>query len=64
MFLDEIMELLRTLIPKYNNILLLGNFNMHIEDTSNADNIIFMRQWKLWASFNMLNHPHIDRETS
>ena len=41
MFLDEIMELLMTLIPKYNNILLLGDFNMHIEDISNADNIIF-----------------------
>ena len=41
MFLDEIMELLMTLIPKYNNILLLGDFNMHIEDVSNADNIIF-----------------------
>ena len=29
-----------TLISKYN-IFLLGNFNMHIEDISNADNIIF-----------------------
>ena len=41
MFLDEIMELLTTLIPKYNNILLLTDFNMHIEDIDNADNIIF-----------------------
>ena len=40
MFLDEIMELLTTLIPKYN-ILLLGDFNMHIEDIGNVDNIIF-----------------------
>ena len=40
MFLDEITELLMTLIPKYN-IMLLGDFNMHIEDISNPDNIIF-----------------------
>ena len=41
MFLDEIMELIMTLIHKYNNILLLGNFNMYIEDISNVGNIIF-----------------------
>ena len=29
------------IIPKYNNILLLGNFNMHTDDISSADNIIF-----------------------
>ena len=41
MFLDEVTELLTALIPKYNKIMLLGNFNMLIEDTSNPDNIIF-----------------------
>ena len=41
MFLDEVTELLLTLIPKYDNIMLIGDFNMHIEDISNADNIIF-----------------------
>ena len=41
MFLDEITEILMTLILKYNNIMLLGDFNMHIEDISNLDNIIF-----------------------
>ena len=41
MFLDEITELLMTLIPKYNNIMLLGDFNMHIVDIYNPDNIIF-----------------------
>ena len=41
MILDEIPELLMTIIPKYDNIMLLGNFNMHIEDISNADSIIF-----------------------
>ena len=42
MFLDEITELLTTLIPKYNNIMLcIYVYNMYIEDTSNLDNIIF-----------------------
>ena len=41
MFLDDITELFMTCIPKYDNIMLLGNFNMHIEDISNADSIIF-----------------------
>ena len=41
MFLDEVTELLMALIPKYNNIMLVDNFNMHIEDTSSPDNIIF-----------------------
>ena len=40
-FLDEITELLMVLIPRYNNMMLLGDFNMHIEDISNLDNIIF-----------------------
>ena len=40
MFLDEITELLMALIPKYN-IRLLGDFNMHLKDISNLDNIIF-----------------------
>ena len=29
MFLDEVTELLMALVPKYNNIMLLGDFNMH-----------------------------------
>ena len=40
MFLDEVTKLLMALIPKYN-IMLLGDFNMYIKDTSNPDNIIF-----------------------
>ena len=47
MFLDEITELPIALIPKYNNIMLLGDFNMHIKDISNLDNIIFIDTMKL-----------------
>ena len=41
MFLDEITELLTALIPKYNNLIIMGHFNMHIDDISNVENLIF-----------------------
>ena len=41
MFLDEITELLTALIPKYNNLIIMGDFNMHIDDITNAENLIF-----------------------
>ena len=41
MFLDEITELLTALIPKYNNLIIMGDFNMHIDDRTNAENLIF-----------------------
>ena len=63
MFLDEIMELLMTLIPKYNNILLLGNFNMHTENISNADNIIFNDTMEVLGLIQHVNHLHIGRAT-
>ena len=63
MFLDEIMELLMTLIPKYN-ILLLGNFNMHIEDISNADNNIFNHTMEALGLIQHVKSPtHIQGNT-
>ena len=41
MFLDEIMELLTALIPKYNNLIIMGDFNIHIDDITNLENLIF-----------------------
>ena len=41
MFLFEITELLTALIPKYNNLIIMGDFNMHIDDITNAENLIF-----------------------
>ena len=64
MFLDEITELLTTLICKYDNIMLLGNFNMQIEDINKAGNIIFNDTTEALGLIHMLNHPHISRETS
>ena len=42
-FLDEITELLTALILKYNNLMITGDFNMHIDDITNAENLIFKR---------------------
>ena len=41
MFLVEITELLIFLIPKYNNVIIIGDFNMHIDDITNPENLIF-----------------------
>ena len=41
MFLDEITELLTSVIPKYNNLIIIGDFNMHIDDITNPENLIF-----------------------
>ena len=41
MFLDEITELLTASTPKYNNLIIMGDFSMHNDDITNAENLIF-----------------------
>ena len=41
-FLDEPTELLTTRLPNLENPIILGDFNMHIEDTSNYNSKIFV----------------------
>ena len=41
MFIDDITELLVNKLPQYQNNIILGDFNIHIEDLTNADAIIF-----------------------
>ena len=41
MFIDEITELLDDMIVKYNNVVILGDLNMHVDDAANADSSIF-----------------------
>ena len=36
-FIDEITELLGNRITKYNNMVILGDLNIHINDLSNTD---------------------------
>ena len=41
-FLDELTELLTTRLPNLENPIILGDFNMHIEDTNNYNSKIFV----------------------
>ena len=41
MFIDEITELLEGMIGKYNNMVILGDLNMHVDDLTNTDSYIF-----------------------
>ena len=41
MFIDDITELLTDKLPQYQNSMLLGDFNVHIEDQTNTDAVVF-----------------------
>ena len=41
MFMDDITELLEGMIGKYNNMVILGDLNIHADDITNADSYIF-----------------------
>ena len=41
MFIDDITDLLADKIGKCNNIVMLGDLNMHVDDLTNADSHIF-----------------------
>ena len=41
MFINDITELLFNKLPQFQNSIILGDFNIHIEDLTNADTIIF-----------------------
>ena len=40
-FLDEVSKLTQLLITNYTNLVLLGHFNIHTQDTKNADSITY-----------------------
>ena len=41
MSIDDITELLTNKLPQYQDSILLGDFNVHIEDQTNADAVVF-----------------------
>ena len=41
MFINEITDLLTDIIPKYSNLILLGDFNISTENASNPDTVTF-----------------------
>ena len=42
MFIDDITEILTDKLPQYQNNILLGDFNDHIEDQTNTDAVVFI----------------------
>ena len=40
MFINDITELPVNKLPQYQNSIILGDFNIHIEDLTNADAVI------------------------
>ena len=41
MFIDDITELLTNKLPQYQNNIILGDFNVHVEDQANTDAVVF-----------------------
>lgn len=41
MFIDEYTEFLTRILPQYNSLVILGDFNIHVNDESDADAMIF-----------------------
>ena len=41
MFIDEITDLLTDTVPKYPNLIILGDFNISTEKVTNPDTVIF-----------------------
>ena len=42
MFLDDFAELLEEVLVNYGNIVCMGDFNMHIDNTDNPDAQVFL----------------------
>ena len=55
-FIDQLMDLLTSLLSKYNNIIILGNINMHMEDPTNLNACILQ---DLIKAFNLSQHVKI-----
>ena len=59
MFIDEITDLLTDTVPKYPNLIILGDFNISTENVTNPDTVIFndtMAALVLWQHIQGLTH--------
>ena len=61
MFLDDLAEFLETTLTTYSNIIVSGDFNLHIDDISNPDAQVFL---DLMTVFGIQNHVHFETHTS
>ena len=64
MFMDDIIELLTNKLPQYQDSILLGDFNIHIEDQTNADAVIFNKTMRaLSLKQHILGPTHVRGNT-
>ena len=61
MFLDGLAEFLETTLTTYSNIVVSGDFNLHIDDISNLDAQVFL---DLMTVFGLQNHVHFKMHIS
>ena len=57
-FLDKVSKLTQLLVTNYTNLVLLGNFNIHNQDTENQDSIIYNDRMEALGL-----QQHIDKPT-
>ena len=57
-FINEITELLANRIAKYNNMVILGDLNIHIDDLTNMTYTYSMTPCMLLASNKNMSHHH------
>ena len=53
MFLDDLAEFLEEVLTSYSNIIIAGDFNLHIDDIANPDAQVFL---DLLTAFGLQNH--------
>ena len=61
MFLDDLAEFLETMLTTYSNIVVSGDFNLHIDDINNPDAQVFL---DLMTVFGLQNHVQLETHTS
>ena len=64
MFIDDITELLVNKLPQYQNSIILGDCNIHIEDLTNVDAVIFKDTMRALGLEQHISGPtHVKEDT-
>ena len=62
-FLDELTELLTTKLPNMENAIILGDFNIHIENTNDYKSNIFLDTMAALGLKQHVTEPTLQKET-
>ena len=61
MFLDDLAEFLEEVLTSYSNIIIEGDFNLHVDDIANPDAQVFL---DLLTAFGLQNHVNFPTHKS